>query len=93
MVWPNSSLIRWAWMRTLTSSPPPAANGMTSVIGWVGQSCAKDAPASAITAVKAVDIVLRMLSLGYSAHSRDSRNRLVEVTGLVPERNYWFFPK
>jgi FkbM family methyltransferase len=39
------------------------------------------------------DVVLRMLSLGYSAHSRDSRNRLVEVTGLVPERNYWFFPK
>src|SRR5437763_886627 len=61
MVWPNSSLIRWAWMRTLTSSPPPAANGTISVIGWTGHSCAKDAPASAITGMKAVNIVLRML--------------------------------
>jgi FkbM family methyltransferase len=39
------------------------------------------------------DIVSRMRSLGYSAHSRDSRNLLVEVTSLVHERNYWFFPK
>jgi FkbM family methyltransferase len=39
------------------------------------------------------DIVARMRSLGYSAHSRDSRNRLVEVTGLAQDRNYWFFPK
>ena len=39
------------------------------------------------------DIVSRMLSLGYKAHSRDSRNRLVEVTGLVHERNYWFLQK
>jgi FkbM family methyltransferase len=39
------------------------------------------------------DIVSRMRSLGYSAHSRDSRNRLVEVTSRVHERNYWFFPR
>jgi len=39
------------------------------------------------------DIVARMRSLGYTAHSRDSRNRLVEVTGLAQDRNYWFFPK
>jgi len=39
------------------------------------------------------DIVSRMRSLGYSAHSRDSDNRLVEVTSRVHERNYWFFPK
>jgi len=38
------------------------------------------------------DIVQRMRSLGYSAHSRDSRNDLVEVTTRVHERNYWFFP-
>jgi FkbM family methyltransferase len=39
------------------------------------------------------DIVQRMRSLGYSAHSRDSQNHLVEVTGRVHERNYWFLPK
>jgi len=39
------------------------------------------------------DIVTRMRSLGYSAHSRDGNNRLVEVTSRVHERNYWFFPK
>ena len=39
------------------------------------------------------DIVSRMRSLGYSAHSRDSRNHLVEVTSRVHERNYWFFPR
>jgi FkbM family methyltransferase len=39
------------------------------------------------------EIVARMRSLGYTAHSRDSRNRLVEVTGLAQDRNYWFFPK
>ena len=38
------------------------------------------------------DIVQRMRSLGYSAHSRDRRNELVEVTSRVHERNYWFFP-
>src|SRR5262245_45726966 len=48
-------------MRPLASMPPPAANGMTSVMGWVGQSCAKDALASAITAAEAVNVVLRML--------------------------------
>ena len=30
-----------AWMRALTSMPPPGANGTTSVIGRVGQSCAR----------------------------------------------------
>src|SRR5438128_1159686 len=40
IVWPKSSLMRCAWMRTLTSSPPPAANGTISVIGRVGHSCA-----------------------------------------------------
>jgi len=39
------------------------------------------------------DIVQRMRSLGYSAHSRNSRNDLVEVTSRAHERNYWFFPK
>jgi FkbM family methyltransferase len=39
------------------------------------------------------DIVTRMRWLGYRAHSRDSSNRLVEVTSRVPERNYWFLPK
>ena len=39
------------------------------------------------------DIVPRMLSLGYTAHSRDSHDRLVEVTSRVRERNYWFLPK
>lgn len=39
------------------------------------------------------DIVSRMQSLGYIAHARDSRNRLVEVTSRVHERNYWFLPK
>jgi hypothetical protein len=32
--------MRSAWMRALTSMPPPAANGTMSVIGRVGQSCA-----------------------------------------------------
>src|SRR5579859_4938244 len=50
--WPSSSPIFCAWMRALTSTPPPAANGTTSVIGRVGQSCAaatvaNNAPASA----------------------------------------------
>ena len=39
------------------------------------------------------DIVQRMRSLGYSAHSRNIRNDLVEVTSRAHERNYWFFPK
>jgi FkbM family methyltransferase len=39
------------------------------------------------------DIVPRMQSLGYTAHARDSRNSLVEVTSRVHERNYWFFPR
>src|SRR5437763_881177 len=38
--WPSSSPMRCAWMRALTSTPPPAANGTTKVIGRVGQSCA-----------------------------------------------------
>src|SRR5262245_14285054 len=61
IVCPRSSPMCSAWMRPLASMPPPAANGMTSVIGWVGQSCAKDALASAITAAEAVNIVLRIL--------------------------------
>jgi hypothetical protein len=38
--WPSSSPMRCAWMRALTSIPPPAAKGTMSVIGRVGQSCA-----------------------------------------------------
>src|ERR1051326_9611961 len=50
--WPSSSPIFCAWMRALTSTPPPAANGTASVSGRVGQSCAavavaNNAPASA----------------------------------------------
>ena len=39
------------------------------------------------------DMVTRMQSLGYRAHSRDSSNHLVEVTSRVHDRNYWFLPK
>jgi FkbM family methyltransferase len=39
------------------------------------------------------DIVPLMRSLGYSAHTRDADNRLVEVSARVHERNYWFFPE
>jgi hypothetical protein len=39
--------MRCAWMRALTSTPPPAANGTISVIGRVGQSCARAGPQSA----------------------------------------------
>jgi len=37
---PRSSPMRCAWMRALTSMPPPAAKGTMSVIGRVGHSCA-----------------------------------------------------
>src|SRR5215472_6671654 len=41
---PKRSPMRCAWMRALTSTPPPAANGTTRVNGRVGQSCARAAP-------------------------------------------------
>src|SRR5919198_4810001 len=43
--------------------PPPAANGMTSVMGRLGHSCANDAPAIAITAAEAVSMVARIAAL------------------------------
>src|SRR5262249_55489583 len=50
--------------RALRSMPPPAANGTTSVIGRVGQSCAEAAPAKPSrrdTATTAVRIMIVFL--------------------------------
>ena len=38
-------------------------------------------------------VVELVRSFGYTAHSRDQDNRLVEVTTRVAERNYWFLPR
>src|SRR5215207_4378027 len=53
MVWPSISPMRCAWMRALTSTPPPAANGTISVMGRVGHSCACTDPAQASTPANA----------------------------------------
>jgi hypothetical protein len=53
--------MRWAWMRALKSTPPPAANGTTNVIGRVGQSCAVAEVARAISAVEAAIVNLCMV--------------------------------
>src|SRR5262249_32616508 len=66
---PSISLMRCAWMRALTSTPPPAANGTTSVIGRAGQSCAAAGPVKAHSAATAAVVVLRM-SCSLSAHTR-----------------------
>ena len=56
--------MRCAWMRALTSTPPPAAKGTTSVIGRVGQSCAAAVPVIAIdAAAAAITIVCMLVSL------------------------------
>jgi len=38
---PRSSPSFAAWMRALVSTPPPAAKGTISMIGRLGQPCAK----------------------------------------------------
>jgi FkbM family methyltransferase len=39
------------------------------------------------------NVVGQLMAYGYSAHTRDSQQRLVEVTKRTAERNYWFFPR
>jgi FkbM family methyltransferase len=38
-------------------------------------------------------VLEQLMSYGYSAHMRDSQQRLVEVTKRGKDRNYWFFPR
>jgi hypothetical protein len=61
--------MRCAWIRALTSMPPPAAKGTMSVIGCAGHSCAAAWPLAAITIAAAI-IVLRM---PFSLLAGDSR--------------------
>src|SRR5262244_604734 len=75
--WPMSSLMRCAWMRALTSTPPPAANGTMSVIGRAGQSCAVACAPSAMT-MAAASIVRCMRIFLSCRHSR------VGATGSSP---------
>jgi hypothetical protein len=55
--------MRCAWMRALTSIPPPAAKGTMSVIGRVGHSCAAACALSAITIAAAAIILCMLVSL------------------------------
>jgi hypothetical protein len=58
--------MRCAWMRALTSTPPPAANGTINVIGRVGHSCARAVEtmlANAMTPAKAAMMLCRMKAL------------------------------
>src|SRR5262249_9339388 len=71
---PSNSPMRCAWIRALTSIPPPAAKGTMSVIGRVGQSCAAAWPLAAITIAAAAIIVLRM-RVSFLRHIRAQRPR------------------
>src|SRR5262245_23608997 len=70
IVCPNSSPMRCAWMRALTSMPPPAANGTTSVIGRLGHS---SPAATAVRAIVAAAAALIRLSMGFSLSAAASR--------------------
>src|SRR5262249_19280681 len=62
--WPRASPMYCAWMRTDTSTPPPAANGTTSVIGRFGQSWAWVAWVSA--SEKTAAVAMRIEVIGSS---------------------------
>src|SRR6185436_1992593 len=59
-------------MRADTSTPPPAANGTTNVIGRVGHSCAVAAPDSAHAPTNAVarPVLSISISVPYSSVDR-----------------------
>ena len=70
MVCPSSSPMRCAWMRPRASMPPPGANGMTMVIGRVGQSCAATVP---VRAMRAGAAAIVSLCITFSVFCRNSR--------------------
>ena len=63
--------MRCAWMRALTSMPPPAAKGTMSVIGRVGQSCAAAGAVRAMvaSAAAAAAIIVLCMRVSQSAFS------------------------
>ena len=68
-----------AWMRALTSTPPPAANGTTRVIGRVGQSCAPAGETAAIANAAANSQQFHFISRSVCVRQRRPNNRSMSV--------------
>src|SRR6185369_13083222 len=79
--WPSVVRIDSSMMRTLVSTAPPAASGITTVIGFDGKVCASAPPAVAKTTSAAMKIRLippsPPISLTFDVGGLDDRPPLV----------------